>query len=156
MTEDKKSKLKLIFADDIMTQNVVVVKEKMTIGQVAHLMLRERVSGYPVVDEKGKVTGIITLTDLFNVIDQMIKQSKTYLKGYEEQGIENALEQVKNQPIDEIMSRHVIHILPDTSLFEIIEKVVQFKVHTFPVMKDNKLVGIVGRHDVLNATFVYG
>jgi CBS domain-containing protein len=156
MTEEKKGKLKTVVADDIMTANVVVVKKSMTIGQVAHLMLRERVSGYPVVDEKGGVVGVITITDFFNVIDHMIKQSKTYLDGYEGQALEKAIDQVKNQPIEEIMSKHVIHILPETSLLEIIEKVAQFKVHTFPVMKNNKLVGIVGRHDVLNAAFVYG
>ena|SRR3989338_931536 len=144
---EKVSKIKLIFAEDIMTEEVVVVNQKMTIGQVAHLMLRERVSGYPVVDDAGKVSGIITLTDLFVLIDQM---------AHKKSELPDRIADCKKRPISDIMSKDVMSISPKTPLDEIIHSVVEKKIHTFPVMDNDKLVGIIGRHDVLNATFVYG
>ena len=155
-TENVGSKLKLIFADDIMTTEVVVIKESMLIGQVAHLMLKERVSSYPIVDEQGNLAGIVTLTDLFNLIDKLIRESKAYLKKYEWQAVEAAVKSAKGKPISEIMSKNVVTVKPETPLLEILEHVSTNKIHTFPVVRDGKLIGIVGRHDVLNATFVYG
>lgn len=149
MSEHAKSKLQSILAKDIMTEDVVVINQKMLIGQVAHLMLRERVSGYPIVDESGKVCGIVTLSDLFVLINNLFKQTQGM-------DISVLISECKNRPIAEIMSKNVKTILQTTPLTEIIEDVVKLNIHTFPVMDNDKLVGIIGRHDVLNATFVYG
>ena len=146
-TEKSKSKLEMIVAKDLMSEDVISIRPDMLIGQVAHLMLRHKVSGYPIVDELDKVVGIITLTDLFLVLDRTI-----YENG--ESAPQRILES-KNRPCREIMSSNVICISPNTSLQEIINMVIKWKIHTFPVMENNKLVGIIGRHDVLNAAFSY-
>ena len=157
MQEDKNySKMELIFADDIMTDNVAVIKPDMLIGQVAHRMLRERVSGYPIVDEQNHVIGIVTLTDLFLLLNRIVKEVElSALKG-EKESLQNKIEEYKNLAVSKIMSTQVVSISPATPLNKIIEAVVSSNIHTFPVMENNKLVGIIGRHDVLNATFVYG
>ena len=142
MSENKQS---LIKAKDIMSEYVVVIRENMKINEVAHLMLRDRVSGFPVVDATKKVVGIITLTDLFKMIDEADHA------GHKE--LDKQIDKFKSLPVSEVMSRGVISISPSASLEEIISLYVRKRVHTFPVMEDNKLVGIIGRHDILNATF---
>ncbi len=155
MTEDShKSKIDSISAYDIMTENVAVVDKYKPIGQVAHLMLRERVSGYPVVDENGRVVGIVTITDLFILLNKMAKGELSDSQAGATIGEQIA--SYKDRPISDIMSRDVKSISPDTRLSEIVQATVESNIHMFPVMKDEKLVGIIGRHDVLNATFVYG
>ncbi len=157
MTETKKkSKLKTVLTEDIMTDDVSVIKEDMLIGQAAHLMLRHRISGYPIVDDDKKVVGIITLTDLFVLIDKIVKESDTSPQGTLSGSLEEKLSLCKNMPVSSIMTKNVLSIAPKTPLIAIIETVVNTNLHTFPVMENNKLVGIIGRHDVLNATFVYG
>jgi CBS domain-containing protein len=143
-----KAKKKHILARDIMTEDVHVVQEKMPIHQVAHLMLRMKVSGYPVVNGKGKVVGIVTLTDLFILINRLSREGKAGR-------LEDKIKSCRFKTIKEIMSRNVIAISPKTPLHEIIEAVVNWNIHSFPVMDKNKLVGIIGRHDILNAAFVY-
>lgn len=155
MVEKKSSRLGVILAEDIMTEDVSVIEESQSMGQVAHLMLRHRVSGYPVVNKSGGLVGIITLSDLFIFLDKLAKKhnlsgSSDHRKFFE------SISTSKDYPIKDIMSHTVLTISSKTSVEEIIEKVVENKVHTFPVVEDGKIVGIIGRHDVLNATFVYG
>lgn len=157
MNEKKTSKLDLLFADSIMTEAVHVIKRNMTIGQVSHLMLRERVSGYPVVDEDGAVVGIVTMTDLFKLIDKMLKREDGLgLDEMKKNNFEEAIKIVKDKPVTALMSKDVKFLTPETPVTQIIEAVVEKNIHTFPVIKDGKLAGIIGRRDVLNAVFVYG
>jgi acetoin utilization protein AcuB len=53
---------------DIMTKNPFCVSEKGTVEKAAVVMREKKVEGLPVVDDDGKVVGIITETDIFNVM----------------------------------------------------------------------------------------
>jgi acetoin utilization protein AcuB len=55
---------------DIMTRQPLTVSEEATIGQVAQMMLENKISGLPVVDSQGQVIGIITESDIFRMIVQ--------------------------------------------------------------------------------------
>jgi CBS domain-containing protein len=147
--------LNRIFAEDIMTEDVIVIKEEMLIGQVAHLMLREGVSGYPVVDGNRKVIGIVTMTDLFTLVDKIANNRELIWKDCYDEDFEKTLAKCKNKKVSEIMSKKIFTIAPKTPLRDVLDAVVKWNIHTFPVMDGNKLVGILGRHDVLNATFTY-
>lgn len=59
------AKLKL---KEIMTPDPVTIEPEATIGEAARLMLENKVSGLPVVDEEHKVVGIITESDIFNMV----------------------------------------------------------------------------------------
>lgn len=61
------SKLKI---EQIMTRNPLTISPEATIGKAARLMLDNKVSGLPVVDEQGKVVGIITESDIFRLVVQ--------------------------------------------------------------------------------------
>jgi len=65
---------RVIYAEDIMTEDVQVISHKASIVEVAHLMLRIRVSAYPVVDDDKKVVGIVTLTDMFKLLSEIVVQ----------------------------------------------------------------------------------
>ncbi len=53
---------------EIMARQVITVRPEQTIVTAAVLMLRHRISGLPVVDSQGKLSGIITETDIFKVL----------------------------------------------------------------------------------------
>lgn len=54
--------------EKIMTQNPVTVGAEATIGEAARLMLENRISGLPVVDQAGTLVGIITESDIFSMV----------------------------------------------------------------------------------------
>lgn len=135
-------------ANDIMSDHVVVIYEDMLIRQVAHLMLRDRVSTFPVVSEKVGIVGIITMTDLFVIIDQTFRDCSA-------EDFEDKIGEFKGHKIGDIMSRHVVTIRPETTIDEIVRLMVTQGIHAFPVLEDERIVGIVSRHDILNAIFAY-
>ncbi|MCC6758167.1 MAG: CBS domain-containing protein [Candidatus Omnitrophica bacterium] len=138
----------MIVAGDIMSEEVFSVQEDMLIRQVAHMMLRKRVSAFPVVSKKAGLVGIITITDLFMMIN------KAFIKKTDEE-FDMRLAMFREMTVGQVMTSKVITIKPSTTLEEIINLVVRKKIHVFPVMKKNKIVGIVSRHDILNAVFSY-
>ncbi len=138
----------MIFVGDIMTDEVVVVYEDMLIRQVAHLMLRKRVSAFPVVSKTVGLVGIISMTDLFMMIN------KAFVKKTDEE-FHKRLAMFREMTVGQVMTKKVIVVKTTTSLDEIVNLVVRKKIHVFPVMEKRKIVGIVSRHDILNAVYSY-
>jgi CBS domain-containing protein len=137
----------VITAQDIMSEHVVTIHEEMLMSQAAHLMLRDRVSAFPVVRGENELVGIITMTDLFTVIDLAVSQHGHDLKEY--------LANFKNVRVAEVMSKEIFSIAPETKLTHIIRLLRERHIHTFPVMANGKVIGIVSRHDILNAVFSF-
>ena len=115
-------------AKDIMTTKVVTVKPSTSIEDAACLLVRRKISGVPVVDEKDKtkVVGILTEADLLAAPSG----AKT---------------------VADVMKKRVVSVSPDTSVDEIAEILVKKKIKRVPVIDAGKLVGIVSRIDVLRA-----
>lgn len=139
--------LKTIVARDIMSEVVVVIDEQGLIKDAVHLMLRDRIHGLPVMDAKKNIIGIVTLADYFKLIDKVMKDKDSDF-------LEEIL-QCKDFKVLDIMTRDVFSIPPETRLDEMIRIAASRKIHTFPVMENDKLIGIVGRHDILNAVFAF-
>ena len=138
----------MITASDIMSDGVVVIYEDMLISQAAHLMMRDRVSSFPVVSKGMGIVGIITMTDLFRIIDNASHHEK-------DEPFDRQIGRFKEMGVGDVMTRNVISISPQTTLREIVHLMVEKGVHAFPVLDQGKLIGIVGRHDILNAIFAY-
>lgn len=63
------NRLRTVNVEDIMTKSVVTVNENASLGDVVRLMMKNDVSGLPVVDSKNNLVGVITKTDLLKAID---------------------------------------------------------------------------------------
>ena len=137
----------MISAREIMSEQVVTIHEDLQVSQVAHLMLRDRVSAFPVVRADNELIGIITMTDLFRIIDLSVQQHGRDFIAH--------LASLKDLRAAEIMSQETVTITPDTRLSQIIRLLIDKNMHTFPVVDQGKIVGIVSRHDILNAVFSY-
>lgn len=138
----------MIVVGDIMTDEVVVVYEDMLIRQAAHLMLRKRVSAFPVVSKKVGLIGIISMTDLFMMIN------KAFIKKTDDE-FHKRLAMFREMTVGQVMTKNVITVKTTTTIDEIVDLVVRKKVHVFPVVEKHKIVGIVSRHDILNAVYSY-
>jgi len=131
-------KLRLIKAKDIMTKQVITTTENTSLADVAELMTKMRISGMPVVGKKGKVVGLITMKDLFIVMD-MIKFGDA---------VEEGLKAIANPTVKFAMSTEIIKAKENMTLDEVINLVRSRNVHTLPVFKGDKMVGIIGRRDI--------
>ena len=139
---------------DIMTSDVIFVTPEMEIVQAARLMLEKRVNGLPVVDSSGTVVGILCQSDmvaqqksvpipsLFSLLDGFMPL--TSLKR-----IEKEVEKIAAITVAEAMTAKPVTVTPDTAIEEVASLMVDKCFHTLPVVKDGKLVGVVGKEDVL-------
>lgn len=138
----------MILVGDIMSDEVIVVYEDMLIRQVAHLMLRKQVTAFPVVNKKIGLVGIISMTDLFMMIN------KAFIKKTDDE-FRKRLAMFRDMSVGDVMSRKVVTVKPTTTLDEIVDLVVRKKIHVFPVVEKKEIVGIISRHDILNAVYAY-
>ncbi len=146
----------LMKARDIMTMDVITVDPEEKVENVARLLLKHKISGVPVVDENGKMIGIITEKDL------MIKASELKVPFYITLFdsiifLENTLRfntQVKKYTaslVKEAMTEKVITVTEDTSISKIVEIMQWENINRVPVVTDGKLVGIITRHDIMKS-----
>jgi CBS domain-containing protein len=144
----------MLKARDIMTKNVVTVTPDTEITQAAKLLLENHFNGLPVVDESGKLIGIICQDDLivqqkrlplpslFTFFDGLIP-----LTSY--RSLEKEVEKIVAATVSQAMTMDPITIDPDASLEDIATLMVNNNIHTLPVMDRDRLVGVIGKEDVL-------
>jgi CBS domain-containing protein len=111
---------------DIMTKDVVTIESNKTVFEAAELMTQKGL-GCLVVVIKGFPVGILTERDIVRRI--VAKRAPL------------------DQKITEVMTKTVITVDPDTSLKEVARIMSTNKIHRVPVLKQNKLVGIVAASD---------
>lgn len=132
--------------EDIMTEHIVTINEETTVGQAAHLLLRFRINGVLVVKKKdrNKVLGIVTTTDLVKFLDKAFVEKK---------GKVSDLARMAQEPALKIASREVFSVQKDTKVSTLIRLMLAKRVYTVPVYEDEVLIGVIGRHDILNVAF---
>jgi len=132
------NELRKIRARDIMTREVVTTKEDASLADVANVMVKKRISGMPVISGRGTVSGVITESDLFLVMDMI--ESGDVLEDESRKGF--------NPTVKFAMSTDVAKVKEATSLDEMVSIVKYKNVHTLTVFSGKKLVGVIGRHDI--------
>jgi CBS-domain-containing membrane protein len=133
--------------EDIMSEDVVTINEKASIGQAAHILLRFRINGILIAKKtnKNKILGILTTTDLLRLLNKTLSAEHNRLA---------KLEKMARQPVMTIASKKIIKVQKDTKIEKVVAIIHRKDIHTIPVYEGNKLVGVVGRHDILNAVFM--
>lgn len=117
-----------MIASDIMTRRVHTTSPQASVQEVAQLLVRERISGVPVIDDgNGQLIGIVTEADIIKHID------------YE--GLKVAA----------IMTCQLITVGEDTPVSEIATLLTERRIKRVPVVKAGRVVGIVSRADIVHA-----
>ncbi len=149
----------MLKAKDIMSEELITVTPATPVIEAARILLDKRINGLPVLDEAGQLVGIICQSDLvaqqkrfpipsmFNVLDGVIPISSPKL-------LEKEMQKIAASRVAEAMSSNPETVNPETSLEEIATLMVSKGFHTLPVVERGKLVGIIGKEDVLRTLLV--
>ena len=143
-------------ARDIMTTNVVTVKKDQPISDLSKLFIENHFNGVPVLDDAGKVIGVVTQGNLIEQnkklhIPTVIALFDAVLFLESEKKFESDVKKLTGSKIEDIYHKKPITVSPDTDLSEITTIMAEKDVHTLPVLEDDKLVGIIGKKDVIRA-----
>lgn len=139
-------------ASDVMSRKVVVVMGEASLEEAARLMVENRVSGLPVVDDRGRVKGIITEGDLMRRSETDTAHHPGWFAALLAAG-RTAHDYVRShaRKVDELIGGDVISVAPDASLEEIVAIMESRRVKRVPVIENGRMVGIVARADLVKA-----
>jgi CBS domain-containing protein len=116
-----------------MSSRVIVLGQDMDLHHAMRVMLEHNISGAPVVDERGTLLGILSEKDCFRA------------------AFEASYHKEPSGRVTDYMSTRVETIHADTDIVEVIELFLHSPYRRFPVVVDNRLVGMISRRDVLRA-----
>jgi len=140
-------------AHQIMTRSVITVTPQTTIVDAANLMLERHVSGLPVVDTNGKLVGIVSEGDFIrrSEIGTGRKRGRwlRFILGPGKSASDFVHEH--GRKVSEVMTKSPLTITEDTALADIVEMMERNNVKRLPVVRDDKVVGIVSRANLLQA-----
>jgi CBS-domain-containing membrane protein len=144
----------MLKARDIMTKDVVTVNPQTSIRELAALLLERKISGAPVVDDAGKLLGVVTESDLiFQNKKVHLPTAVAILDAFVFLELPGKMEQefkkMAGAKVGDICSQQLFTVTPDTELEELATLMAEKKVHTLPVLDGEQLVGIIGKSDII-------
>jgi CBS-domain-containing membrane protein len=144
----------MLTARDLMTREVITIAPEASVEDLAKLLATHRISGVPVIDAGGALVGVVTQSDLvqrsrdlelppaLNVLDlHLFLETPSHFQ--------KRLEKLLGDQVKDVMTQDPIAINPDTPAKEIARLMAAKGIHTLPVLEGGKLVGIVGKLDLI-------
>ncbi|MBI5408808.1 MAG: CBS domain-containing protein [Nitrospirae bacterium] len=145
----------MLTAKDIMTKDVVTIRPEATVEELARLLISNKISGVPVVDNSKNLIGIVTENDLISQnkrlhIPTVIRLFDAFIL-LGSGRVEEEIRKMAATTVDEICNRKVVSIKEETTLDEIATIMAEQRMHLLPVLRDRVVVGIVGKADMVKA-----
>ena len=142
-------------AIDIMTKEFDTVLPSATVKEVVTLFKcgfrgdgRKGVNALMVMDEKGKLVGLITMSHILKAIIPFYMEM-AHLSEFAWEGLfERMCHKIENRLVSDFMERKVITVDPDANIFEISELMLKSRVRRLPVVEKDKVIGIVYRKEL--------
>ncbi len=151
---------------DVMATNPITLKSTASLREAAITLADESVGGCPVVDERGKIVGMLSEVDILEALKTQNKELRmlmppeitfgiSFVEIIKEREAIAAFKDVENRLVQDIMTKEVHAVAPEENVEKAIRLMVQHKIHRIPVVEGDRLVGIVTRGDVLRGFFLH-
>lgn len=122
----------MLTAEEFMTREVITVKEDTPVHEAMEIMLKNQVSGLPVVRDDMSLAGVLSDKDVVNLL-------------YDKEGLQT-------KKVRHFMTEHVISFDIDDSLIDICDFIAKGLVRRVPITSEGKLAGIVSVPDIIKYT----
>ena len=143
----------MLTARDIMTKDPITIGPETSISDAVKILLDKRFNGLPVIDGNGALLGVLCQSDL-------VAQQKSFeipsvfsiLDGFIPIGWKQAekdFEKITALTAQQAMTKNPVTVAPDTPLDKLASMMVKAKYYSLPVLENGKVVGIIGKEDIL-------
>lgn len=146
-----------LLARDVMVKKVITINKNASVAELSELLIKNKISGVPVVDDSGKLVGIATEGDLiirdadlhfpryFKLLDSII-----YLESLNK--FKRNLRKYLGTKVEDVMTSKVKIVKEDTPVNVVANIMVRNNVNRVPVLdNDGNLVGIIARADIVKS-----
>jgi CBS domain-containing protein len=141
---------------EVMTREVITVTPETLLRDLAKILAEKNINGVPVVDDEGDVVGVVCESDLVNqnkplhiptvfiILDSIIPLENPWR-------LQNEFKRLTATTVGEIYSTPAVCVAPDTDVSEVARIMSERKIYTIPVLDRGKLMGVVGKADVIRS-----
>jgi CBS domain-containing protein len=139
-------------ARDVMVSPVITASKTSTVREIAKLLLEKRISAVPVVDDAGKIVGILTESDLTRRVEAGTEHPYSWWVHFLAGDATVAADYVKSHAakIEDVMTSNVVTAAPETPLHEIATLFEEHQIRRVPIVdKFGDLIGIVSRANLI-------
>jgi len=134
---------------DVMSTNVMSVHKSTAFKEIARRLRESRVSGFPVLDDGGTVTGVVSESDLLTKQGLELGRSGPTLVAAGLMGRKDLLK-ANGTTADELMTHPAITVAPEQTVEQAARLMYTYRIKRLPVVDSaSQLVGIITRTDVL-------
>lgn len=126
---------KPLMVEHYMTRQLVTFSPDQTMDEVMSVFLSKQISGGPVIDERGRLIGMISEGDCLKQVVKDKYHNIPTLSGH----------------VRDFMATEVVSIEYDVNIFELAQMFLNKRLRRFPVLKNGKLVGQISQKDVMKA-----
>ena len=142
---------------DIMVKKVITIQKDASVEELSELLVKNKISGVPVVDSDGKLVGIATEGDLiikdsdlhfpryFKLLDSII-----YLESLNK--FKKSLKKFLGTKVEDVMTAEIKTVKEETPIGEAANMMIKYNINRVPVLDSkDKMVGIVTRADIVKS-----
>lgn len=139
---------------DIMSHTVKTATTSTLIKDIASLMCLDKISGVPVIDDNGELTGILSEKDILQAMFPDVAQIMENGLKQDYESIESDYKDVLYKSAGELMTQAVASVTPNMPLLKAVSMMCVKNIRRIPVTnEENKLIGIISIGDVHKAIF---
>ena len=124
-----------ISVSDYMARKLITFKPEQPMHVVVDALMKNKISGGPVVNDKNELVGVISEGDCLKEVVKGKYDNMPIFSGH----------------VEEHMARNVVTVDPDLNIFEAAKMFLEKRLRRFPVVADGKLIGQISQKDVMKA-----
>ena len=137
-----------------MSTDVITVTKKTSLKELAKILQEKQINGVPVVDDEGKLVGIICESDLIRKNRKLHIPTVVALFDWvlylESPGkMKEEIERLNATTVEDLYSKKVVTVDEETPLDEIATLMAEKKIYTIPVVEGDRVVGVIGKGDLV-------
>lgn len=129
-------------ASDVMTLGAATIAHSGSLSQALRIMIDHRISALPVLDDDGRLAGMVTEGDFLRssacAVSELLSMSAA-----------DRARILGSRTVEDVMSRNPATIGPDASIDETVQLMDRRNLKRIPVVSDGNVLGIVSRADLL-------
>jgi CBS domain-containing protein len=139
---------------DLMTRAPEILRPKATLEEAARKILETRYGGFPVVDEEGRLLGLLQVEELLprpeNVPFSDVEALQLFGEWVDEGTLQEIYRRYQSTPVEAVMLKEIPRVYPEDPLGKALQVLLTTEVRHLPVVdQEDKVVGILTRSDIL-------
>ena len=140
---------------DMMTRDVITVSPNSSLREVGQMLKEKKISGIPVIETDGSIVGIVTVTDILKILKEIYQWQEIERKTVGLRVSELLGKESLNKKVKDVMTKNVFTLDENKTIKDLMQLMFTKNAHTIPITRDGRLVGIIGKRDLVYSCFKY-